>query len=61
MMKEITYMMEVPEIVSVAFRVMSGEFSTGSDRVNALVAAGYDPNQVQKCVNDLVEYLQKWS
>ncbi len=61
MMKEVTYMMEVPEIVSIAFRVMSGEFGTGSERVNALAAAGYDANQVQKCVNDLVEYLQKWS
>lgn len=60
-MKEIAYMVEVPEIVSVAFRVLSGEFGTGSDRINALEAAGYDAHQVQSCVNDLVAYLQKWS
>ncbi len=60
-MKEIAYMVEVPEIVSVAFRVLSGEFGTGADRINALESAGYDAHQVQKCVNDLVEYLKKWS
>lgn len=60
-MKEIAYMIEVPEIVSVAFRVLSGEFGVGAARVNNLESAGYDAHQVQKCVNDLVEYLKKWS
>lgn len=60
-MNEVAYMIEVPEIVSVAFRVLSGEFGAGADRVNALESAGYDAHQVQKCVNDLVEFLKKWS
>ena len=43
-----------PSIDDVARRVIAGEFGNGSDRANRLRAAGYDPNAVQRRVNELL-------
>lgn len=40
----------------IANRVIAGEFGNGTERVNALSAAGYDANAVQQRVNELLGY-----
>ena len=41
------------ELEKVANRVIDGEFGNGSERVDALKAAGYDPVKVQEKVNEI--------
>ena len=55
-----TYMVKLPEIVSVAFEVLTGKYGNGEERRNKLELDGSDYNKVQKCVNDLVKLLDKY-
>ena len=51
---------ELPETVAVALLVIGGKYGNGQERTDALTAAGYDYNQVQKCVNELVKVVEKY-
>lgn len=55
-----TYLIELTPIVSLAFEVIAGKYSTGEERKKALEKLGYDYNKVQKCVNDLVALMKKY-
>lgn len=51
---------ELPETVAVALLVIGGKYGNGQERADALTAAGYDYNRVQKCVNELVKVVEKY-
>lgn len=51
---------ELPETVAVALLVIGGKYGNGQERAEALIAAGYDYNRVQKCVNELVKVVEKY-
>ena len=55
-----TYMVKLPETVSVAFEVLTGKYGNGEERRIQLELDGYDYNKVQKCVNELVKLLNKY-
>ena len=55
-----TYMVKLPETVSVAFEVLAGKYGNGEERRIQLELDGYDYNKVQKCVNELVKLLDKY-
>lgn len=50
----------LPETVSVAILVIAGEFGNGGDRKRQLEQAGYNYNEVQSCVNELLPILKKY-
>ena len=37
--------------IAVAYDVIDGKYGNGQDRINRLLAAGYDPNAIQQIVN----------
>lgn len=43
-------------IYKIAQMVISGMFGNGADRIKALKEAGYDPDTVQKVVNNILKY-----
>ena len=55
-----TYMFKIPPIVSVAFEVLAGKYGVNNDRKKALEKDGYNYNQVQSCVNELVKLFNKY-
>lgn len=59
-MDKVSCLIEIPEIMSVALEVMAGRWSVGIERVHLLEDAGYDYQQVQDCVNDLYELMEKY-
>lgn len=59
-MKDVTFF-KIPETLSAAFMVLSGEYGINEERVNKLKKDGYDPVKVQKCVNDLITIIYKYS
>lgn len=60
MSKAVSYLIEIPEVLSVAFEVLAGKWGVGLERVKLLENAGYDYDEVQSCVNDLWELMQKY-
>lgn len=50
----------LPQTVSVALLVIAGQFGNGQDRKQKLEKAGYNPQEVQRCVNDLLSILKKY-
>ena len=50
----------LPETVSVSFLVIAGRFGNGEDRKQRLKKAGYNAEEVQKCVNDLLPILNRY-
>lgn len=53
-----SYILEIPPVVSVAMRVIAGEYGNGQDRIDGLKRDGYDPDVVQNCVNELIGLFQ---
>lgn len=53
-------MVEMPLIVGVAFEVLADKYGINEERVKKLKQAGYDPDKVQKCVNDLLKLFNKY-
>lgn len=51
---------ELPTTIAVALLVIGGKYGNGQERADALNAAGYDYNRVQKCVNELVKVVEKY-
>ncbi len=43
------------KIEEIAREVIAGKWSSGAERVEKLKSAGYDPDAVQKCVNQLLK------
>lgn len=52
---------EFPKNFSAALMVIAGAYGNGDKRVQALIDDGYDYNLVQKCVNELVKVMNKYS
>lgn len=50
----------LPETVSCAILVIGGEFGNGEERKRELERAGYNYNEVQACVNELLPILKKY-
>lgn len=55
-----TVLIELNDIVALAFEIIAGKWGNGDERKRKLESAGYDYNKVQKCVNDLVELMDKY-
>lgn len=51
---------ELPEVFAAALLVIAGKYGNGQERMGALIAAGYDYNQVQNCVNDILKVIGKY-
>nr|DAV40945.1 MAG TPA: CW7 repeat protein [Caudoviricetes sp.] len=51
---------ELPEIFATALLVIAGKYGNGQERMGALIAAGYDYNRVQNCVNDILKVIGKY-
>lgn len=56
--RAMSYILEIPPVVAVAMRVISGEYGNGQDRIDALKRDGYDPEVIQNCVNELISLFQ---
>lgn len=54
-------LLSIPSVIGVAFLVLAGEYGNGEERVQRLEDDGYDYNQVQDCVNDLVAMIEKYN
>ena len=52
---------ELPETIAQALLVIGGKYGNGKERINALSAAGYDYNRVQKCVNELMKVIDNYA
>ena len=50
----------LPETVSAAILVIGGEFGNGEERKRELERAGYNYDEVQACVNELLPILEKY-
>lgn len=50
----------LPATVSAALLVIAGQYGNGEARKNKLKKAGYDPNKVQNCVNDMLKILERY-
>ena len=50
----------LPQTVSVALLVIAGQFGNGEERKRGLEQAGYNYEEVQACVNELLPILQKY-
>ena len=46
---------EAAKVEEIAKEVIKGKWGNGQDRINKLKAAGYDPNAVQKKVNEMLK------
>ena len=53
-------LIELPDIVAIAFEVIAGKWGNGEERKNRLKTAGYDYNIIQSCVNDLMALLKTY-
>lgn len=50
----------LPVTVSAALLVIAGQFGNGDERKQKLTKAGYNPAEVQACVNELLPILNKY-
>ena len=50
----------IPDTLAAAFAVICGKYGVDPERKDNLKKDGYDPLQVQKCVNDIYPVLKKW-
>ena len=53
-------MYSLPTTVAVAILVI-GNYGNGTDRTKRLKADGFDPVEVQKCVNELLPIVKRYS
>jgi len=53
-------MIELTQTVSLAFEVLAGMWGNNEERRTRLTEAGYNYNEVQSCVNDLVKMMNKY-
>ena len=50
----------LPSTVSAALLVIAGQYGNGTERREKLKKAGYNPNTVQTCVNELLKILERY-
>lgn len=50
----------LPSTVSVALLVIAGQYGNGTERKEKLKKAGYNPDIVQACVNELLKILERY-
>lgn len=50
----------LPSTVSVALLVIAGQYGNGTERKEKLKKAGYNPDTVQACVNELLKILERY-
>ncbi len=55
-----SYLLKLPNTVSLAFAVLTGKYGNGEERRIALEKEGYDYHLVQSCVNELVKLINKY-
>lgn len=51
---------ELSDTIFAAYAVLAGDYGNGEERRQALKEAGYDPDLVQACVNDLCAIRDKY-
>ena len=56
-----TVLIKLPPVISAALEVLSGVYGNGEERKQRLEAAGYDYQKIQKCVNDLIELVERYN
>ena len=54
------FKLRLSENILVSLCVLGGYYGNGSDRERQLKEAGYDPEEIQDCVNDLYDVFKKW-
>lgn len=54
-------MYSLPTTVAVAILVIGGNYGNGSERTRRLKRDGFDPVKVQKCVNELLPIVKRFS
>lgn len=50
----------LPSTVSAALLVIAGQFGNGEERKTNLKKAGYSPEKVQSCVNELLKLFERY-
>lgn len=53
------FVIKLPETFSVALAVLCNHYGVGEERVRRLKEDGYNPDNVQDIVNDLVKIMEK--
>lgn len=53
-------LINLPQTISIALLVIGGQFGNGQERKILLRKAGYDPERVQSCVNELLPIINKY-
>lgn len=53
-------LIELPDIVAIAFEVIAGKWGNGEERKKQIKMAGYDYDIIQSCVNDLMALLKTY-
>ena len=54
-------MYSLPTTVAVAILVIGGNYGNGLERTRRLKTDGFDPVEVQKCVNELLPIIKRYS
>lgn len=54
------YLVELTDTIAAALEVIAGKYGNGEARRKALKAAGLNPDEVQKCVNDVLALQEKY-
>lgn len=50
----------LPQTVSIALLVIAGTFGNGVERQTKLKEAGYNPQVIQNCVNELIPIISRY-
>lgn len=50
----------LPSTVSTALLVIAGQYGNGAERREKLKKAGFNPNSVQACVNELLKIMERY-
>lgn len=53
-------LINLPQTISIALLVIGGQFGNGQERKILLRKAGYDPERIQACVNELLPIINKY-
>lgn len=54
------FQLKLTDEILVSLAVLGGYYGTGRERIDWLRSDGYDPDRIQKCVNDLYTVFEKW-
>ncbi|MBR2500096.1 MAG: hypothetical protein IKB60_03350 [Clostridia bacterium] len=53
-------LIELTPVVSIAMEVIAGKWGNGEERIKKLKSEGYDAEQIQMCVNDLMSVMERY-